>query len=496
MATQTPNNNFFSLIELLRRKIEKFLLDELKRLTEFQQNKIIRLEVSIDHDLEPLQWLSQQKSLFKTYWSDRHNKFTMAGVGAADLVFSRRRVNTRSLFERLRQHLSCQYSQVRYYGGISFQQTQVINSLWQDFGSYLFLVPKFEIYRDKSGTYFACNLLVNCNNNSNEQLRQTLQELAAINFSLSPQKISKPQVSRRVNFPNQLEWYYNVKKGLTYIDQGNLEKIVLARKSEFTIVNYCQPEHLLSSLQKEQHCSFDFCFQPSRDKAFVGSTPERLYLRQSNQIQTEAIAGTRARGYSPQEDQQLAQELLHSCKEMREHKLVVKSLQESLNKLCNSAKVGVKPELLQLNQVQHLLTSCSGILHQDVGDVEIINQLHPTPAVGGYPQKQALELIAQLEPFNRGWYASPVGWVGFDSAEFVVAIRSGLIHKNQLTLFAGAGIVAGSQPEAEWQELENKIGNFIQVLNLATEERTSQDNHLLSSKKGDRLFSVLAIAEE
>ena len=453
-------------VSCLQRKIEDFFLDEFKRLTEFQQNKIIRLEVSIDHALEPLQWLSQQKSLFKTYWSDRHNRFTMAGIGAADLVFSRNKVNSQFLFERLRKHLSCQYSQVRYYGGISFKQTKEINSPWQDFGSHLFLVPKFEIYRDESGTYFACNLLVNCNNNSNEQLQQTLKELAAIDFSLSPQKISTPLVSRRVNLPNKLEWYRNVKKGLTYLDRGNLEKIVLARKSEFTIVNYCQPEHLLSLIQKEQQCCFDFCFQPSKDKAFVGCTPERLYWRQSNQIQTEAIAGTRPRGNSFQEDEKLAQELLSSPKEIKEHKIVVESLQEALANLCNRIDIGNKPGLLRLNKLQHLQTNCSGILHPGIDDVEIINQLHPTPAVGGYPRQQALGLIAKLETFDRGWYASPVGWVGFDSAEFAVAIRSGLIHKNKLILFAGAGIVAGSQPETEWEELENKISNFLQIVDL------------------------------
>lgn len=451
-------------IKCLHRKIEDFFLDKFKRLTEFQQNKIIRLEVSVDRDLEPLQWLSQQKSLFKTYWSDRHDIFTMAGVGAADLVFSREKVNKQFLFERLRKHLSCQYSQVRYYGGISFQQTQVVNSPWQDFGTYLFLVPKFEIYRDESGTYFACNLLVNCDNNSKKQLQQTLEELAAINFSLSLQQLNTPQVSRRVNFPSQFEWYRNVNRGLTYINQGNLEKVVLARQSEFTIVNSCQPEHLLSLIKKEQHRSFHFCFQPTRDKAFVACTPERLYFRKSNQIQTEAIAGTRPRGNSCQEDKKLAQELLSSSKEIREHKIVVESLQEALGKLCNWVDFGKKPGLLQLNQIQHLHTNCCGILHSGIDDVEIIDRLHPTPAVGGYPRQQALQLIAKLETFDRGWYASPVGWVGFDSAEFAVAIRSGLIHKNKLTLFAGTGIVAGSRPETEWEELEHKISNFLQVI--------------------------------
>ena len=215
---------FENKIKCLYKKIESFFLEDFKSLAEVKQNQIIRLEVSLNNDLEPLQWLSQQQSSLKTYWSDRHKKFTIAGVGATDLVFSQKKVNTKFLFERLRKHLSRQYPQVRYYGGISFQQTKVINSPWQDFGNYLFLVPKFEIYQNESGTFFASNLLVNCVNNSYEQLQQTLQELAAINFSLSHLQYEIPQVSRRVNLPSQLEWYHNVKKGISLYFSGKLRK--------------------------------------------------------------------------------------------------------------------------------------------------------------------------------------------------------------------------------------------------------------------------------
>lgn len=448
----------------LHRKIIDFIVDELKTLAENSQSKIVRLEVSIDHDIEPLHWLSQQKSIVKTYWSDRHDRFEMAGVGSADLVFSREKASSHVLFKRLRKFLSCKYSCVRYYGGICFSQNQIASYPWQDFGNHFFLVPKFEVFKDQAGTYLALNLLLHHSDNANKKIQQTLQELAAINFNLPHQQCEKPQLSKRVDFPNQLQWYNNVNKGLTYLDQGILEKVVLARQTEFTIVDSCQPEHLLSLIQKEQNCSFQFCFQLDRDKAFIGSTPERLYWRQSSQIQTEAIAGTRPRGASYQEDNNFAKELLSSPKEIREHKLVLKGLQETLSTLCHQVNIAEDPNLLRLNQVQHLYSHCSGILNPEISDADIINQLHPTPAVGGYPRQKALELIASLETFSRGFYASPIGWVALDSAEFLVSIRSGLIQRNKLILFAGAGIISDSQPEAEWEELENKIRNFLQVV--------------------------------
>jgi len=119
---------------------------------------------------------------------------------------------------------------------------------------------------------------------------------------------------------------------------------------------------------------------------------------------------------------------------------------------------------MKLVRVQHLMTGIEGELNKDISDQEILECLHPTPAVGGYPQDKAKELIAEIEPFDRGWYSGPVGWISKDSADFAVAIRSGLITKNKLRIYAGAGIVKGSDPDNEWNEIESKIATFLKVL--------------------------------
>ena len=112
------------------------------------------------------------------------------------------------------------------------------------------------------------------------------------------------------------------------------------------------------------------------------------------------------------------------------------------------------------------MSTFEGTLRDGVGDAELLTALHPTPAVGGYPTDRAVREIAEREPFDRGWYAGPVGWVGRDGAEFAVAIRSGLVEGSTLSVFAGAGIVAGSVPGNEWEELDYKISHFTQALNL------------------------------
>ena len=446
----------------LRDKIKHFFLNDVHNISFVEKQKIIKLKVAIDA-IDPLIWLSQQQVEQKTYWSDRQGDFAIAGLGVTDLVKGNEFISYQDLFARLRKYLSSSSSQVHYYGGISFRNQEINTSLWQEFGNYYFLVPKFEVYTNESGTYFACNILLDSETSYHLKLSQLLIELNKITFETVNWQTPITKSFSRIDLPNKLGWYRNIKSALASFAKGETEKIVLARQSNFTFLNPWQPEHLLSLLRKNNHQAFHFLFQPNAGKAFLGGTPERLYSRQERLIKTEAIAGTRGRGKSTPEDQQLANDLLTSGKDMREHKLVVHSLNDALNKLCDFVEVSAKPNLLQLHQVQHLHTSCYGFLQEEVEDGDIISQLHPTPAVGGYPKQQALEAIKEIEPFERGWYAAPVGWVSHNSAEFAVAIRSGLIVENKLTLFAGAGIVSGSKAELEWEELENKIRNFRDI---------------------------------
>jgi menaquinone-specific isochorismate synthase len=135
-----------------------------------------------------------------------------------------------------------------------------------------------------------------------------------------------------------------------------------------------------------------------------------------------------------------------------------------LHKFVEHLEVDEQASLLRLAKKQHLRSNVQGSLKRDVDDCMLLSRLHPTPAVGGYPTENALPEIARIEPFNRGWYAGPVGWIGADDAEFAVAIRSGFIEDKTLSLFSGAGIVRGSEPGEEWCELENKIQDFMDIL--------------------------------
>jgi menaquinone-specific isochorismate synthase len=453
-------------------QIQNFFEHDLVSLPLAIKEKIVRIEVPLANlelvNLEPLSWLGNQTDDVKTYWADRQGYFTMAGIGALDLITGDRSIDHATIFDQIRQNLSSLFPQVRYYGGTSFSQDQSINPQWRLFGNYRFIVPKFELWTNGVNTFFACNF--RCDFNP-AQLDLILQELIQLDFNSAQIPASLPLQTDRVDQPNQLEWAQNIDAVLAKFTDLDLEKIVLARRSILTFTHNIQPQSLLQSLQPNNARSYHFCFQINPTTAFVGTSPERLYYRQDRFLQTEAIAGTRQRGTSPQLDLELSENLRNSPKDLHEHRLVVNNLQAILAELCDSVTIESPEErlrqqeltILKLNKVQHLYTQCHGTLAADLTDADILPKLHPTPAVGGFPRAQALKLIQELEPFERGWYAAPVGWIGYDDAEFAVAIRSGLIDRDRLLLFAGAGIVSGSQPEEEWAEIENKIRHFTDL---------------------------------
>lgn len=456
-------NEIYDAKNQLIKKLKDFFNHDRSALSQEETEKIIRLEVNLNN-ISLLNWLRQQRASVKTYWSDREQIFEMAGVGEADVIYGQQAIDYPSVFARFQKCLSPSYKNLRYYGGISFSQKLALESSWQQFGNYRFVVPQFELYSENNETYLACNFILNSSKNYQQQLSQLLDELDKLVFSTYYEENELPLLAGRKDLPDEIGWDENIKIALGSFEQGETAKIVLARKAIFESLEQIEPLTLLLLLKKANSQLFHFCFQPSSGNAFIGGTPERLYSRLERLLQTEAIAGTRPRGKSLQEDQKLGEELLTSEKDIREHQFVVHSLRGVLHQLCHSVGLRREPALLKLNKVQHLHTPCNGILLESVSDAELLLMLHPTPAVGGYPKEQALMAIEKIEPFERGWYAGPVGWVGHDAAEFAVGIRSGLVENNQLSLFSGAGIVQGSKPEEEWQEIENKISNYLQIM--------------------------------
>ena len=197
----------------------------------------------------------------------------------------------------------------------------------------------------------------------------------------------------------------------------------------------------------------------------MGATPERLVQAQDGQIHTMALAGSAQRGETTAEDAQLGADLLQSEKNNNEHAIVVAMVWEALKNHCTSVHASTAPQLLKLKNLQHLMTPFAGELIPGQCILDVLADLHPTPAVGGFPRQAALAAIRETEKLDRGWYAGPLGWIGANGhGEFAVALRSGLIDGGQATLFAGCGIVSSSDPQAEYAESNLKFQVMLRGL--------------------------------
>jgi menaquinone-specific isochorismate synthase len=214
--------------------------------------------------------------------------------------------------------------------------------------------------------------------------------------------------------------------------------------------------------QHAQEC-FHFGFQFSPEQSFISCSPERLYRREGRHLFTEALAGTIRRSGDEATDAALAAELLSDSKNRLENRLVHADILNRLASLTSRASL-TEPRILKLRLLQHLKCDIEADLSPGVGDWQLLDALHPTPAVGGAPRESALAFIRAFEPYDRGWYAGACGMLSRETSEFSVAIRSAVVREQTITLFAGAGIVAGSEPAAEWAELDNKIANVLSLL--------------------------------
>ncbi len=258
-----------------------------------------------------------------------------------------------------------------------------------------------------------------------------------------------------------------VKAALRQLRTGRLHKVVLADVLDVESVEAFDEVRSLRTLRQNHPDCTVFSIGNGRGQSFIGASPERLLSITNGQFMTDALAGTISRGLLPSLDVQLAQTLVNSEKEQFEHRLVVEFIVNQLRSLGLTPKYDTLPKVLQLLHVQHLHTPISANLasSQSVSPLEILAKLHPTPAVAGVPHESACKLIRQYETFDRGLYAAPLGWIDTQgNSEFIVGIRSALLNGHKARLYAGAGIVAGSEPEKELAEVKLKLQALLNAL--------------------------------
>jgi len=435
--------------------------------------RVVRVQVALPCAVDPLAWLRAQGDGAAAYWSARNDDAAVATVGAAEVVASGDRpLDNEQLRRRLGRRLRQTEAPVRYYGGLRFDATYPraengMEAPWTAFGTYRFVLPRFELHAQEAGTALVCNLVLPRDAGRAEALAEQIRNLAFPTEAGASVEPALPAPHGRTDVPDRQGWTHMVRWALRAINDRSLDKVVLARRVALDLGMALDPFLVLQHLQRATPCCFHFAVRPAGESAtFIGASPERLFRREGTQVKSEAVAGTRPRGDTPEADAALRDELLESPKERREHAFVQEAIRERLETLCTTVDAPETPSDLALARGRHLHAPLTGALRPETTTLDLLETLHPTPAVGGVPTDEALAAIRAQEPFDRGWYAGPVGWIGADAAEFAVAIRSGLVQASRLALFSGAGIVDGSVPEQEWDEIEQKIGDFASVLGL------------------------------
>jgi menaquinone-specific isochorismate synthase len=276
--------------------------------------------------------------------------------------------------------------------------------------------------------------------------------------------VSEPKFSQKINNSEYDNFISIVNRALKAIEDRRLSKIVVAHALEIISNHSFNIVESLSNLRQNHPDCYIFSVSNNQGDYFIGASPERLLSIQNRKLVTDALAGSAPRGKTDYEDQYLAEKLLNSEKEKREHDSVSDFIMECLSNMgLNPKKAPL--QLLKLSNIQHLWTPIYAQIPSNLKPLEIISKLHPTPAVAGLPIEVACEQIRAYENFDRSLYAAPLGWIDTEgNCEFIVGIRSALIQGNKALLYAGAGIVAGSAPEQELTEIKLKFQALLQAL--------------------------------
>lgn len=348
----------------------------------------------------------------------------------------------------------------RFFCSFSFfSETQV-----DPFPAATVFLPRLQVARHGNNCILVVNLVVNSDTKLAIVLQETwqnVQEVISLKYTLHNNNQCS---SIKMHVDNFDEFKRSVFSCLESIQCNHLSKVVLAHAMDISSKTCFDLFKSLNNLRSIYTNCYTFCISNGEGQHFIGASPERLINVHNQNLRTDALAGSAPRGKTALEDTELANLLLSSEKEQYEHQVVTNFITQ---RLC---QLGIVPELLplrlkQLSNIQHLWTPIQAKLPAHIHPLEIVAELHPTPAVAGVARDVACAEIRHYESFERGLYAAPLGWVDYQgNSEFIVGIRSALIDGDRARLYAGAGIVAGSDPSKEIAEIQLKLQALLKAL--------------------------------
>ncbi|WP_141731617.1 isochorismate synthase [Oligoflexus tunisiensis] len=353
--------------------------------------------------------------------------------------------------------------QLTICGGFPFAAARQSHSEWAEFTHAHWFVPKF-LWRqseDAAVLEITCPLARAQNDDSWKArwIAEAWHFYQALHASPSPG--ARPAYTQLVSHPQPERWHTIMSQAHERMRNGAFDKVVLSRRVCLEFSEKLQTADLLRQLLTLQEESFIFACQSPEGRCFMGRSPERLLAWQGRRFQLDAIAGTRRRSLSASGDQAYSDDMQQSPKEQNEHQLVRQAITDLLQAEGVTFVPVEEQAIIRLQHVQHMRTRFEGEMPPGRRPAELLPLLHPTPAVGGYPRRPALDFMLETEGYDRGWFAGGIGVFQGDHGDVAIGIRSALVADRKLWIYAGAGIVPGSDADAEWLEIEAKMQNFL-----------------------------------
>jgi len=360
----------------------------------------------------------------------------------------------------------------RALGGFGFRAETTDAPEWQAFAPAQIVVPQLQV------TWADGRAWVTRTHAGQQRAGNDLDAIAkAIETIDADGRSPHPVVGSQHRAPVRAEWEAAIEEVLRRLDGGELDKLVLAQRLRAELDIAPDGAGVLQRLTDRYPRCYRFLIEPvpgtaagglgasgRRPPRVVGASPERLLTHRAGTVETDALAGTTMRGETAALDEWLATELLADAKNSLEHDVVVETIAGRLEPYLETVAVDDR-RIRRLDTVQHLWTPITGAAVTDTCVLEMVEALHPTPAVGGIPSDEARQMIRRIEPFDRGWYAGPVGWVdAAGDGSFAVAIRSAILEDTVAHCYAGVGLVATSEPSVEWEETQMKFRPMLDAL--------------------------------
>ncbi|OGU54518.1 MAG: hypothetical protein A2V66_02535 [Ignavibacteria bacterium RBG_13_36_8] len=333
--------------------------------------------------------------------------------------------------------------------------------IWSDYSDSYWFIPKY-IFLTRTGSSF---LILNFfNNGSNRQSIECLiKEATALNSNHKSSSNNDLKITIHENESDYLTWYSSIEQALDAISKKKFLKAVLSRQVKIKLKNQPSLFCLMKNLLENNPNCYIFMYKLG-DSIFFGASPETLVKISNKLIEIDALAGSIERGISKKDDEELANKLLQSEKDLTEHKLVLKYIIDTISNFAYEINYKSSPKIKKLGNIQHLWTPVRAKLKSNIPLFTISNKLHPTPAVCGFPRKEALEFLNYNEKHDRGLFSGYIGWFNFQNeCEFAVGIRSALIKDNYLYVFSGCGIVEGSNAADEYEESNLKMQPILSL---------------------------------